>query len=143
MKIENKKAFHDYEIIEQYEAGLMLESWEVKAVAKNVCSIIGAHCKVMGRDVVMLGSSMGSTPNDQFRTRKLLLHKKEIMRLIGKVNENGLTLIPLSIIMKNGKFKLNIGLCKGKKAHDKRDTEKKRSIEDENRRIVKSQKFAE
>lgn len=139
---ENKKAYFDYEILENYECGIMLESWEVKAIANKTCSIVGSHCRVLNSDVFLVGSSVGSSDNDQQRTRKLLLHRKEINRLIGKTQERGLTLIPLKLYAKNGKFKLSIGLARGKKEYDKRETDRKRDIENETRRIVKSQKFA-
>ena len=141
--IENKKAYYDYEILENYECGIMLKSWEVKAIASKVCSIAGSHCKVLNSDVFLVGASVGSSDNEQQRTRKLLLHRKEINRLIGRTQEKGLTLVPLKLYNKNGKFKLAIGLARGKKDYDKRETDKKRDIENETRRIVKSQKFAE
>ena len=140
--IENKKAFFDYEILEQYECGIKLESWEVKAIANKACSIAGSHCVVYNSDIMLVGASIGGAENDILRTRKLLLHKEEISRLIGKTREKGLTLIPLRVYTKNGKFKLAIGVAKGKKEYDKRASEKKRDIENENRRIVKSQKLS-
>ena len=139
---ENRKAFYDYEILEEYECGIMLESWEVKAIANKVCAIVGSHCKVLDSDVFLLGASIGSSENEQQRTRKLLLHRKEINRLIGKTREKGLTLIPLKLYNKNVKFKLAIGVARVKKEFDKRETEKKRDIELETRKIVKSQKLA-
>lgn len=139
---ENKKAYYDYEILEDYECGIMLESWEVKAIANKTCSIVGSHCKVFNSDVFLIGASIGSSDNEQQRTRKLLLHRKEINRLIGKTQEKGLTLIPLKLYNKNGKFKLSIGVARGKKEYDKRETDKKRDIELETRKIVKSQKLA-
>jgi|TARA_R110000782_G_scaffold65873_2_gene133911 SsrA-binding protein len=138
---ENKKAHYDYEILEELECGIMLESWEVKSIANKVCSIVGSHCKVLDSDVFLIGASMGSSDNDQQRTRKLLLHRKEINRLIGKTREKGLTLIPLKLYSKKGKFKLSIGVARGKKEYDKRATDKKRDIELETRKIVKSQKL--
>lgn len=140
--IENKKAFFDYEIIEQFECGMKLEGWEVKAIAQKACSIAGSHCKILGADVMLIGASIGSSENDILRSRKLLLHKKEISRLIGKTQEKGLTLIPLRMYTVRGKFKLTIGVGRGKKEFDKRATDKKRDIENDNRRIVKSQKLA-
>jgi len=139
--IENKKAYFDYEILEQYECGLKLEGWEVKAIANKACSIVGSHCVVMDENVWLVGSTIGSSDCDMTRSRKLLLHKKEISRLIGKTKEKGLTLIPLRIYTTRGKYKLSIGLAKGKKEYDKRASERKREIDLENRRIVKSQKF--
>lgn len=140
--IQNKKAFFDYEILAEYECGMKLEGWEVKAIANKLCSIAGSHCVVMGSDVMLVGASIGSSDNDMLRSRKLLLHKKEISHLIGKTQEKGLTLIPLKVYTVRGKFKLTIGVARGKKEYDKRATEKKRDIENENRRIVKSQKLS-
>lgn len=140
--IQNKKAYYDYEILEEYECGMKLEGWEVKAIAEKACSIAGSHCVVMNGDVMLVGASIGSAGNEMMRSRKLLLHKKEIARLIGKTKEKGLTIIPLKVYTVRGKFKLTIGVAKGKKEYDKRSTEKKRDIENENRRIVKSQKLA-
>lgn len=139
--IENKKAFFDYEIIEQYDCGLKLEGWEVKAIASKSCSIAGSHCVVMDQNVWLVGSNIGSSDHDMTRSRKLLLHKREITRLIGKTKERGLTLVPLRIYNVRGKYKLAIGLAKGKKEYDKRATDKKRDIDLELRRVVKSQKF--
>lgn len=139
--ISNQKAFFDYEILEQYECGLKLEGWEVKAIAAKTCSIAGTHCVVMDGSIMLVGATIGSSENDMTRTRKLLLHKKEISRLIGKTKERGLTLIPLRVYTVRGKYKLSIGLAKGKKEYDKREVDKKRDIELENRRIVKSQKL--
>ena len=139
--IKNRSATHDYEIVEEYTAGMILETWEVKAVANGTCSIAGAHCKPTGNRIVLIGSSIGTQPNDQTRTRELLLTKREIKRLCGSVTEKGFTLIPLSVEQKNGKFKLVVGLCRGKKKHDKREADKKRTIENETRRIVKSQRI--
>lgn len=139
--IENKKAFFDYEILEQYECGMKLEGWEVKAIAQKSCSIAGTHCVVMDSNIFLVGANIGSAENDMTRSRKLLLHKKEIERLIGKTKEKGLTLIPLRVYSTRGKYKLSIGLAKGKREYDKRATEKKRDTELELRRIVKTQKF--
>ena len=139
--IANKKAYYDYEILDEDECGLCLLGWEVKAIAENACSIAGSHCVVMGGDVMLVGASIGSSENEMQRSRKLLLHKKEIARIIGKTKEKGLTLVPLKVYTVRGKFKLTIGVAKGKKEYDKRETEKKRDIENDNRRIVKSQKL--
>jgi SsrA-binding protein len=139
--IENKRAYYDYEILEEYECGMKLEGWEVKAISGKTCSIAGSHCVIMGNDVNLVGATMGSSDNDMQRSRKLLLNKKEIARLIGKTKEKGLTLVPLKVYTKRGKYKLLIGVARGKKEYDKREVEKKRDIENENRRIVKSQKM--
>ncbi len=137
--IENKKSYFDYEILEQYEAGLVLLGWEVKAIAQKSCSIVGTHCAIMNGSIYLIGATIGSSDNDMTRSRKLLLHKREITKLIGKTKEKGLTLIPLRLYTVRGKYKLAIGLAKGKKKYDKREVEKKRDIELETRRIVKTQ----
>ena len=139
--IENKKAFYDYEILEQYECGMKLEGWEVKAISDKACSIAGTHCVIMNGDVMLVGANIGSADNDMTRSRKLLLHKKEIQRLIGKTAEKGLTLVPLKVYTTRGKYKLTIALVRGKREYDKRETNKNRDIDLENRRIVKSQRF--
>ena len=139
--IENKRARFDYEILEEYECGVKLEAWEVKAIAQKSCSIVGSHCIIKDGAVLLVGATIGGSDNDMMRSRKLLLHKREIQRLIGKTQERGLTLIPLRVYTKNGKFKLAIGLGRGKREYDKRATDKKREIENDNRRIIKSQKI--
>ncbi len=137
----NKKATYDYEILEQYECGMVLEGWEAKAIGNKSCSITGAYCSIVNNEAFLIGATIGSAPNDITRTRKLLLHKHELNKLIGKVKEKGLTLVPMSVYNNKGKFKLQMGLGKGKKEYDKRETVKKRDAELEARRIVKSQKF--
>jgi SsrA-binding protein len=139
--INNKKAYYDYEILEEYECGMKLEGWEVKAIAQKSCSIAGSHCIINNGAVMLVGASIGSSEHDMQRSRQLLLHKKEVNKLIGKTKEKGLTLVPLKVYTIRGKFKLTIGLARGKKEYDKRETEKKRDIENDNRRIVKSQKL--
>lgn len=141
--INNKKAYYDYEILEEYECGMKLEGWEVKAIAQKSCSIVGAHCQYWQEQdgVFLLGATIGNSSEHMLRPRKLLLHKKEINKLIGKTKEKGLTVIPLRVYNKNGKFKLAIGIARGKKEYDKRESEKKRDIELETRKIVKSQKL--
>ena len=139
--IENKKAFFDYEILEQFECGMKLEGWEVKAIAQKACNIVGSHCIINDGAVMLIGASIGSYENEMQRSRQLLLHKKEISRLIGKTQEKGLTLVPLKVYTVRGKFKLTIGVAKGKKEYDKRESNKNRAIDIDNRRIVKSQKL--
>lgn len=142
--VENRKAYFNYDFVEEYECGLSLQGWEVKAIVNHECSIIGAHCKIFNGEAFLIGASIGKSnkENDSTRTRKLLLHKKELNRLIGRIHEKGLTLIPLKLYNRHGKFKLFIGLGKGKKEYDKRDADKKRDTELDNRRIVKSQKLS-
>lgn len=139
--ITNKKAYHNYELVEEYECGMVLEGWEAKSLADGIAAIVGSHCVVRDGEMFLVGSSIGKADNDQLRTRKLLLNRSELNRLMGRVQEKGLTLVPLKIYKKHGKFKLAIALAKGKKEYDKREDAKKRDIENEMRRIVKSQKL--
>lgn len=145
--IENRTAYYNYEILEQVECGLVLTAQEVKAIAANACSLNGAYCRFLypqdpkAHGFYLVGATIGTNVDDQF-SRKLLLHKKEIVHLYSKSVERGLTLVPLKVYLANGKFKLLVGVAKGKKEFDKRATEKKRDIENETRRIVKSQKLS-
>lgn len=139
---QNKKAYYDYEILEEYECGIKLEAWEVKAIANNNCSIVGTFCKILNDEVFLIGATIGTSINDIQRTRKLLLHRREITKLYSKICEKGLTLVPLKLYNKKGKFKLLIGVARGKKEYDKRATDKSRSVDDDMRRTIKSQKLA-
>ena len=130
---DNKKAFHDYFIEERYEAGLVLEGWEVKAIRAGRAQIKEAYVVLKRGEVFLIGahitpllSASTHVNPDPVRTRKLLLHKAEIDKIIGKVQRAGYTLMPLDMHYKNGRVKLEIGLAKGKKQHDKRATEKER-----------------
>lgn len=137
MKIENRKAFYEYNIIEQFEAGIALKGQEVKSIRIGKISLTDSFCKVAREEIFVMGMHIAQYESareklDPKRTRKLLLHKKEIKYLIGKVSEKGLTLIPLSLYFNSrGKAKLRIALCKGKKTYEKRETIKKREQERE------------
>ena len=129
----NKKAFHDYFVEEKYEAGLALQGWEVKAIRAGRMNIKESYVVIKGGEIFLIG--MHITPllaasthvsPDPTRTRKLLLHSNEIMKLIGKVERAGYTLVPLDLHYVRGRVKLAIGLAKGKKQHDKRDSERDR-----------------
>ena len=142
--IANKKAFHDYFIEERFEAGIVLEGWEVKAIRAGRSNIKESYVVIRGEEIFLFG--MHITPlttasshvrHDPTRTRKLLLHKKEIARLIGKVERAGYTLVPLDLHYKNGLVKLEVGLAKGKKLHDKREDEKKKDWEREKQRLMR------
>lgn len=142
MTIENKKAYFDYEILEEYNCGMELEGWEVKAIADGRCSIVGTHCKIFNNEAFLFGANIGGSDNDIQRTRKLLLHRKEINKLVGKTHEKGLTLVPIRVYSVRGKFKLLIGVARGKREFDKRADDKKRDVENDLRRSIKSQKLA-
>ena len=130
---ENKKAFFDYEILETFEAGLVLEGHEVKSIKLGRANIQGAYAIIRGSEAYILGMHIppyqkANTPADYDpdRTRKLLLTRKEINHLIGKTAEKGLTLLPLELYTKHGLCKLSLGLGKGKKKQDKRQSIKAR-----------------
>ncbi|MEK9825294.1 MAG: SsrA-binding protein SmpB [Methylotenera sp.] len=142
---QNKKAFFDYFIEEKYEAGIVLEGWEVKAIRENRINIKEAYVIIQRGEVYLIGCHV--TPlraasthirPDAIRTRKLLLHAEEISKLIGKVERAGYTLVPLDMHFSKGRVKVLIGLAKGKKQHDKRDTEKARDWEREKGRLMRA-----
>jgi len=140
----NKKAYYDYEILETYEAGISLLGPEVKAIRNSKVSLVDAYCKIKGSEVFIVNMNITPiNPNSFFekfnplRERKLLLKKSEIKRLIGKVKEKGLTLIPLRIYAKNRWIKIEIALAKGKTQYDKRQAIKKKEEQREIQRILK------
>ena len=142
---QNKKAFHDFFIEEKYEAGIVLEGWEVKAMRDNRANIKEAYgiiqrgeVYLIGCHVTPLGAASTHIRPDAIRTRKLLLHSEEISKLIGKVERAGYTLVPLDLHFKDGRVKVQIGLAKGKKQYDKREAEKERDWEREKGRIVRA-----
>jgi SsrA-binding protein len=142
--VDNKKAFHDYFIEERYEAGLVLEGWEVKAIRAGRAQIKEAYVIlkdaepfVIGMHLSPLAAASTHVHADPTRTRKLLLNAEEIRRLIGKVEQRGYTLVPLDLHYTKGRVKIAIGLAKGKKQHDKRDTEKEREWQREQQRLMR------
>ena len=143
--VENRKAYHDYFIEEKFEAGLALEGWEVKSIRANRAHLKEAYVVVKGGELVLIGahvtplvSASTHVRPDPTRTRKLLLHDNEIMKLIGKVERAGYALIPLDLHYARGRIKLEVGLAKGKKQHDKRDTEKDREWQREQQRVMRA-----
>lgn len=142
--INNKKAFHDYFIEEQFEAGIALHGWEIKAIRAGRAHIKESYVIVLDGEVFLFG--MHITPlaqasthlaHDPTRTRKLLLHASQISKLIGKVERAGFTLMPLDLHYLRGRVKVQIGLAKGKKKHDKREAEKDRDWEREKARLMR------
>ncbi|MFA7293265.1 MAG: SsrA-binding protein SmpB [Rhodocyclaceae bacterium] len=140
----NKKAFHDYFVEEKYEAGIVLEGWEVKAIRAGRVQIKEAYVVIKGGELWVLG--MHITPlteasthvsPDPTRTRKLLLHEREIAKLIGKVERAGYTLVPVDLHYTRGRVKVEIGLSKGKKQHDKRDVAQEKDWKREQGRLLK------
>ncbi len=142
--IVNRKAYHDFEILEKYEAGLLLQGTEVKSVRIGKVSFKDSYAKVRNGELWVVSLHIneydhGSAWNhDPERPRKLLLHKQEIKRLIGKIEEQGLTLVPLSIYFKNGYAKIELGLARGRKLHDKRHEIAKRDVNRDIQREIKS-----
>jgi SsrA-binding protein len=143
--VQNKKAFHDYFIEEKYEAGIVLEGWEVKAIRDNRTNIKEAYVIIQRGEIYLIGchiTPMGAASThirpDAIRTRKLLLHTEEITKLIGKVERSGYTLVPIDMHFKGGRIKIEIGLAKGKKQYDKRNAEKERDWERDKARIMRA-----
>ena len=122
----NKKAYHDYFIDEKYEAGLVLHGTEVKSLRLGKCSVKESFIRIENGEVYVYGMHIspyekGNIFNrDPIRPRKLLMHKKEIMKLYGTIKQDGLTLVPLSLYFKDSRVKVEVGLCRGKKLYDKR-----------------------
>jgi SsrA-binding protein len=142
--IDNRKAFHDYFIEERFEAGLVLQGWEVKAIRAGRAQIKEAYVLIRGAELFVIGmhispllSASTHIKADPVRTRKLLLHASEIAKLIGKVERAGFTLVPLDMHYTKGRIKLEIGLAKGKKQYDKRETEKQRDWDREKQRLMR------
>ncbi len=140
----NKKAFHDYFIEEKYETGIALQGWEVKAIRAGRMNIKESYVIVKGGEIYLIGMHITALPTasthvnpDPTRTRKLLLHEHEIMKLIGKVERAGYALVPLDLHYTRGRIKLEIGLAKGKKQHDKRADEEEKDSKREALRAVK------
>jgi SsrA-binding protein len=142
--VQNKKAFHDYFVEERFEAGIVLEGWEVKAIRAGRVQLKEAYVIVSNGELVLLGSHITPLPTasthiqpDPTRTRKLLLNAAEISRLIGAVERAGYTLVPLDMHYVRGRVKLEIGLAKGKKQHDKREAEKDKDWKREQQRLLR------
>jgi SsrA-binding protein len=142
--VDNRKAFHDYFIEERFEAGLVLEGWEVKAIRAGRAQIKEAYVMLRGEEAFIIGMHVSALPTaskhvhpDPTRTRKLLLHGAELAKLIGKVEQRGYTLVPLNLHFAKGRIKADIGLAKGKKQHDKREAEKERDWQREKQRLMR------
>ena len=143
--VENRKAPHDYFIEDRYEAGIALEGWEVKAIRAGRAQLKEAYVIVRNEELFLIGAHISALPTasthvqpDPVRTRKLLLHAEEIRRLIGKVDRAGYTLVPLDLHYVRGRVKINMGLGKGKKQHDKRAAEKDKEWSREKQRLLRA-----
>src|SRR6185503_12453506 len=129
---ENRKARHDYHLLETFEAGLALMGTEVKAIREGRANLRESYCKLNGGEAFLLNAHIGqythggSASHDPLRPRKLLLKRTELNKLLGKTTEKGLTIVPLRMYFKKGRVKVAIGLAKGKKSYDKRETIRRR-----------------
>ncbi len=142
--VDNRRATHDYFIEDRYEAGIVLEGWEVKAIRAGHVQIKESYIIVRDGAIWVVGMHISPLPTasthvspDATRTRKLLLHKEEISKLIGKVEQRGYTLVPLNLHYKNGRIKMDFGLGRGKKLHDKRDPARDKDWQREKERLLK------
>jgi SsrA-binding protein len=141
----NRKAFFNYEILERAEAGIMLLGTEIKSVREGGLNFRDSFVEFRGGELFLVGCRIGpyshgnlqNHPDD--RDRKLLLHKREILKLGGRATEKGFTIVPLRAYMKNGRLKLEIGLGRGKRSHDKRETIRRRELDREARQMIKRQ----
>jgi len=138
----NRQAFHNYEIIEKFEAGMVLTGTEIKSAREGRVNLKDAYGVVKNAEVWLLNChispySHGNFANhDPLRTRKLLMHRSEIKRLIGRTTEKGLTLVPLKVYLKAGRLKCELALAKGRKVHDKREVSRKKTIDRETRQAL-------
>ena len=143
---ENRKAFHDYHILESLEAGVALLGTEVKAIREGRVNLRDSYASVDRGEVFLHNvnispySHRGYADHEPLRKRKLLLHRREILKLTGKTVEKGMTLVPLRLYFKNGRVKVAVGLAKGKKDYDKREAIKQRETERETRAAVKARR---
>ena len=143
--VQNKKAFHDFFVEERFEAGIALEGWEVKAIRAGHVQLKEGYVIVRNGEIFLIGChitalSAASTHvlPDPVRTRKLLMHAEEIRKLIGKVERAGYTLVPLDLHYVRGRVKVEIGLARGKKQHDKRDSEREKDWKREQQRLMRN-----
>ncbi len=143
---DNRKAHHDYHILHTYEAGIVLLGTEVKSIREGRVNLRDSFARVEGGEVFIYNihvspySHRGYADHEPTRRRKLLLHKSEIRRLIGKTVERGMTLVPVRMYLKNGRVKVVVGVAKGQKLYDKRETLRRREAERETRRAIKERR---
>jgi SsrA-binding protein len=142
---ENRKARFNYHIEERFEAGIVLEGWEVKAIRAGQVQLTDGYVVIRDGELYLIGCRINALRTasthvrpEADRTKKLLMHKDQIRRLIGKIEQKGYTLVPLDLHYKNGRVKVEIALAKGKQLHDKRETEKKRDWEREKGRLMRT-----
>jgi len=142
----NRKAFFNYEILERAEAGVSLVGTEVKSIREGGLNFRDSYVEFRGGELFLIGCRIGPYSHGNLqnhaedRVRKLLLHKREILKIGGKATEKGLTIVPLKAYFKKGRVKLEIGLARGKRAHDKREAIKRKDIERETRQAVRDRR---
>jgi SsrA-binding protein len=148
MITKNRKAYHEYNVIEKIEAGIVLEKWEAKAVRNNQLSLSGSYVVINNGNPILINANISPLSDAEnksdvnpTRSRNLLLHKREIQKLSEMVNEKGLTIIPLSAYLKNNKLKIEVGVAKGKNKGDKRHSLKEKAIKRDDARLSKSLKI--
>jgi len=144
---DNRKATFDYHVLETFEAGIALLGTEVKSAREGRVNLRDSYCRLEHGEAVLLGVHIGQyshdggyAVHDPTRPRKLLLHREELRKLVGRTTERGLTIVPLRMYFKGGRIKVAIALAKGKKTYDKRETIKRRETERETRAAVKSRR---
>jgi len=143
---ENRKAYHDYHVLESFEAGLVLLGTEVKAIREGRVNLRDSFARIEDGEAFLYNvnispySHRGYAEHEPLRRRKLLLHREEIRKLIGKTVERGMTLVPTRLYFKNGRVKVSVALAKGKKEYDKRETIKRREADRETRAAIKSRR---
>jgi SsrA-binding protein len=143
---ENRKAYHDYHLLETFEAGVALLGTEVKAIREGRVNLRDSYARVEAGEVFLFNvhispySHRGYADHEPTRRRKLLLHRQEIRKLIGKTVERGMTLVPVRMYFRNGRVKVAVSLAKGKKAYDKRETVRRRDAERETRAAIKERR---
>lgn len=141
--VVNRKARHEYEILQTYEAGIVLLGSEVKSIREGKVNLVDSYADIRNSEIFLIGMHISEYKqaniqnHEPLRTRKLLLNKNEIRKLIGRIKEKGLTLIPLRLYFKNGKVKVELGLARGKKIYDKREDIKRKDFEREQERKIK------
>ena len=144
MEITNRKAKHDYTVINTYEAGIVLKGTEIKSIRDGKANLKDSYAIIRNNEIVLLNMHISSYEkgnihnHEETRTRKLLLNKNEIIRINRDIEKQGLTLIPLKLYFKKNKAKILLGICKGKKQYDKRESEKKKNIEREMKNYLKN-----
>jgi SsrA-binding protein len=141
---ENRKALHDYEVLETFEAGVVLLGTEVKSIRDGRVNLRDSYARIEGEELFVFNvhispyTHRGYADHEPMRKRKLLLHRAELRKLIGRTVEKGLTLVPLRMYLKNGRVKMAVSLVRGKKMHDKRETIRRREVDRETRAAVKA-----